>query len=65
MERIFYLYCLRLLLKKDFTINKRRPVINRPPLKIIMMIQKVNYTTPCASIASATFTKPAILAPFT
>lgn len=23
------------------------------------------YTTPCASIASATFTKPAILAPFT
>lgn len=23
------------------------------------------YTTPCASIASATFTKPAILAPLT
>ncbi len=23
------------------------------------------YTTPCASIASATFTKPAIFAPFT
>ena len=26
---------------------------------------KMNYTTPCPSIASATLTKPAILAPFT
>lgn len=44
---------------------------NRTAVKLscfsYMLLQqaKKNYTTPWASIASATFTNPAILAPFT
>ncbi len=32
---------------------------------LLTLILYTFYTTPCASIASATFTKPAIFAPFT
>ncbi len=34
-------------------------------LEIISLSRKRDYTIPCANIASATFTKPAIFAPFT
>jgi hypothetical protein len=33
--------------------------------RALLYFRKYNYTIPCASIASATFTKPAIFAPFT
>lgn len=32
---------------------------------IFELSYRLYYTTPCASIASATFTKPAMFAPFT
>jgi hypothetical protein len=35
----------------------------RSPLMLVRECAWVAYTTPCASMASATFTKPAMLAP--
>jgi hypothetical protein len=44
-------------------------VIKKLPVLVtesfLIFFKGFNYTTPCAIIASATFTKPAMLAPFT
>lgn len=44
-------------------IKKKLPVLQEA--LFYSYLHSHNYTTPCAIIASATFTKPAIFAPFT
>jgi len=41
--------------------NKKAIIVK----KTALLVLSVFYTTPCANIASATLTKPTIVAPFT
>lgn len=57
--------------ERHFSYQSEEPNIAKPPLVMSCKTWRggsrfdIYYTTPCASIASATFKKPAMLAPTT
>ncbi|CAH0120486.1 hypothetical protein PAE9249_03005 [Paenibacillus sp. CECT 9249] len=56
---------------RHYSYQSEEPTIAKPPLVMSCKTWRggssfdIDYTTPCASIASATFKKPAMLAPTT